>query len=70
MDAYLGEIGKTTDPNSSFYGSMGETSLISVASDLLQAGSMTTSLALAWAVLYLILHLDVQKKFQKEIDDV
>ncbi|CAG7730308.1 unnamed protein product, partial [Allacma fusca] len=68
--AYLGEISKTTDPNSSFYGSMGETSLSAVALDLFQAGSMTTSTTLAWAVLFLILHLDIQKKFQKEIDDV
>ncbi|CAG7650438.1 unnamed protein product, partial [Allacma fusca] len=60
IDAYLVEINKTTDPNSSFHGSIGETSLSAVALDLFQAGSFTTSTTLAWAVLFLILHLDVQ----------
>ncbi|CAG7716341.1 unnamed protein product, partial [Allacma fusca] len=56
-------------PESSFYGSKGETSLKAVALDLFQAGSFPTSTTLAWAVLFLILHLDVQEKFQKEIDE-
>ncbi|CAG7723409.1 unnamed protein product [Allacma fusca] len=59
-----------THPNSSFHSSMGDISLSALALDLFQAGSLTTSTTLAWAVLYLILHLDVQKKLQKEIDDV
>ncbi|CAG7818879.1 unnamed protein product, partial [Allacma fusca] len=70
IDAYLGEIKKTTDPNSSFYGTKGDTFLSAVALDLFQAGSLTTSTSLAWAVLFSILHLDVQEKFQKEIDEV
>ncbi|CAG7726477.1 unnamed protein product, partial [Allacma fusca] len=48
---------------------MGEISLTSLALDLFDAGSTTTSTTLAWAVLFLILHLEVQKKFQEEIDE-
>ncbi|CAG7731399.1 unnamed protein product, partial [Allacma fusca] len=59
-----------THPSSSFHGSMGETSLSAVALDLFQAGAFTTSTTLTWAVLFLILHLDVQEKLQKEIDDI
>ncbi|CAG7723288.1 unnamed protein product, partial [Allacma fusca] len=66
----LDQLFTSNHPSSSFYGSRGEKSLSEVTLDLFQAGSLSTSATLGWAVLYLILHLDVQKKFQKEIDDV
>ncbi|CAG7833704.1 unnamed protein product, partial [Allacma fusca] len=49
---------------------LGEKSLVSVALDLFQAGSMTTSTMLTWAVLYNVVYPEVQEKLQKEIDDV
>jgi cytochrome P450 len=70
IDAYLVEIGKTQDTQSSFYGSFGEKSLVAVVVDMFQAGSLTTSTTLTWAVLYMVIHPEVQKKFQGEIDKV
>ncbi|CAG7733123.1 unnamed protein product [Allacma fusca] len=70
IDAYLGEIEKTTDPNSSFYGSLGNASLTDVAMDLFQAGSMTTATMLTWAVLCNVIYPEAQEKLQKEIDEV
>ncbi|CAG7734636.1 unnamed protein product, partial [Allacma fusca] len=70
IDAYLGEIERTTDPNSTFYGNLGYASLTDVAMDLYQAGSMTTATMLTWAVLYNVAYPEVQDKLQKEIDEV
>jgi cytochrome P450 len=38
--------------------------------DLFAAGSETTATTLAWAVLFMILHPDSQRKVQHEIDQV
>jgi cytochrome P450 len=70
IDAYLGEISRTKDPQSSFHDQSGVSSLSAVVEDLFRAGSLTTSITLTWAVLYMANHLEVQRKFQKEIDDV
>ncbi len=40
------------------------------AMDLFAAGSETTATTLAWAVLFMILHPDSQRKVQQEIDQV
>lgn len=40
------------------------------AMDLFAAGSETTATTLAWAVLFMILHPDAQKKVHDEIDSV
>lgn len=47
-----------------------EMHLKATLTDLFGAGSATTSETISWTVLYLIRHLDVQKKFQQEIDQV
>ena len=38
--------------------------------DIVFAGSDTTSSVLAWYILYIVLHQDVQKKIQEELDEV
>lgn len=69
IDVYLAEMKKTTDPNSVFYGDRAERQLIAILSDLLFAGSDTTSTTLTWAVLYLCKFPRVQERFQKEIGE-
>jgi cytochrome P450 len=70
IDSYLKEIESTTDPNSSFYKQSGEHNLRVVLSDLLDAGSETTSSTLVWAILYLCKDPKVQTKLQDELDQV
>ncbi|XP_015991285.2 cytochrome P450 2D14 [Rousettus aegyptiacus] len=41
-----------------------------LVADLLSAGSATISITLAWALLLMILHPDVQRRVQQEIDEV
>ncbi|KAM6162471.1 cytochrome P450 2D6-like isoform 1-T1 [Erethizon dorsatum] len=66
-DAFLAEIEKAKgNPESSF----NQANLCTVASDLFAAGTMTTSATLAWALLLMILHPDVQRRVQQEIDEV
>ena len=43
-------------------------SLTAIVGDVFFAGSETTSTTLNWAMLYLAMHPDIQKKFQAEID--
>jgi len=69
-DAYLTEVKGTTDKSSSFYKETGDKNLFALLGDLFQAGAETTSSTLAWAMLYLGGHPDVQRKLQKEIDEV
>ena len=47
-----------------------EEQLLVNAMDLFSAGSETTATTLAWAVCFMIIHPDVQKKVQQEIDQV
>jgi len=70
IEAYLSEISKTTDPDSSFFGSYGRKNLLETQVDLLLAGAETTSTTLTWAMLYIIRNPDVQAKVQKELDSV
>ena len=70
IEAYLSEIFKTTDPDSSFFGSYGRKNLLETQVDLLLAGAETTSTTLTWAMLYMIRNPDVQAKVQKELDSV
>ncbi|CAL8148701.1 unnamed protein product [Orchesella dallaii] len=68
VDEYLIEISKTTDPNSSFYGKVGEQNLKINVADLFEGGNETTSTELCWIMLYLSQYPAVQKKLQAEID--
>ncbi|XP_015331825.2 cytochrome P450 2D17-like [Marmota marmota marmota] len=65
-DAFLAEVGKAKgNPESSF----NDENLRIVVLDLFTAGMVTTSM-LAWALLLMILHPDVQRRVQQEIDEV
>ncbi|XP_011800503.1 PREDICTED: cytochrome P450 2D17-like isoform X2 [Colobus angolensis palliatus] len=66
-DAFLAEMEKAKkNPESSF----NEENLRMVVADLFSAGMVTTSTTLAWGLLLMILHPDVQRRVQQEIDDV
>ncbi|XP_011800505.1 PREDICTED: cytochrome P450 2D17 isoform X2 [Colobus angolensis palliatus] len=66
-EAFLAEMEKAKgNPESSF----NEENLRMVVADLFSAGMVTTSTTLAWGLLLMILHPDVQRRVQQEIDDV
>ncbi|NXA39499.1 CP2DH protein, partial [Eudromia elegans] len=66
-DAFLKEMdkGKAAEENGFNYDNLRLVTL-----DLFSAGSETTATTLRWAFLYLLLHPEVQKKVQAEIDTV
>ncbi|NWW74152.1 CP2DH protein, partial [Climacteris rufus] len=66
-DVFLKEMekGKAAEENGFHY-----KNLRLVALDLFTAGSETTSTTLRWALLYMLLHPEIQKKVQAEIDKV
>ncbi|NXS91868.1 CP2D3 protein, partial [Jacana jacana] len=66
-DAFLKEMekGKAAEANGFTYNN-----LRLVTADLFTAGSDTTSTTLRWAILYMLLHPEVQSKVQAEIDKV
>ncbi|ODM88608.1 Methyl farnesoate epoxidase [Orchesella cincta] len=70
IDHYLVKIRETTDPNSTFYKEKGVINLETVVSDVIGAGSETSSLTLSFAILYLLLNKQVQRNAQKELDRV
>uniref|UniRef100_A0A2I3T1D4 Cytochrome P450 n=1 Tax=Pan troglodytes TaxID=9598 RepID=A0A2I3T1D4_PANTR len=66
-EAFLAEMEKAKgNPESSF----NDENLRMVVADLFLAGMVTTSVTLAWGLLLMILHPDVQRRVQQEIDDV
>nr|XP_051690058.1 cytochrome P450 2D17 isoform X3 [Oryctolagus cuniculus] len=66
-DAYLAEVEKAKgNPDSSF----NDENLRLVVADLFTAGMVTTSATLVWALLLMILHPEVQRRVQQEIDEV
>ncbi|XP_077654803.1 cytochrome P450 2D4-like isoform X3 [Urocitellus parryii] len=66
-DAFLVEVEKAKgNPESSF----NDENLRIVVLELFTAGMATTSTTLAWALLLMILHPDVQRRVQQEIDEV
>ncbi|NXA62053.1 CP2D3 protein, partial [Mohoua ochrocephala] len=66
-DVFLKEMekGKAAEENGFHY-----KNLRLVAGDLFIAGSETTSTSLRWALLYMLLHPEIQSKVQAEIDKV
>ncbi|XP_066283303.1 cytochrome P450 2D26-like [Branchiostoma lanceolatum] len=67
LDAFLLEAKKREgDENSTFT----EEQHIEVVLQLFLAGTDTTATTLLWAVLFMILHPDIQQKVQQEIDSV
>ncbi|KFP81064.1 Cytochrome P450 2D20, partial [Acanthisitta chloris] len=66
IDVFLKEMkGKAAEENGFHY-----SNLRMVAADLFVAGSETTSTTLRWALLYMLLHPEIQSKVQAEIDKV
>ncbi|CAO2601470.1 Cytochrome P450 2D27 [Lemmus lemmus] len=66
-DAFLAEMEKAKgNPESSF----NDANLRLVVFDLFGAGMVTSTTTLSWALLLMILHPDVQRRVQKEIDEV
>ncbi|XP_070362889.1 cytochrome P450 2D14-like isoform X2 [Equus asinus] len=66
-DAFQDEVEKAKgNPESSF----NDDNLRLVVADLFFAGMVTTSTTLAWALLLMILHPDVQRRVQQEVDEV
>ncbi|XP_004845535.2 cytochrome P450 2D17-like isoform X1 [Heterocephalus glaber] len=66
-DTFLTEMEKAKgNPTSTFHNG----NLHMVMGDLFTAGMMTTSTTLAWALLLMILHPDVQRQVHQEIDEV
>ncbi|KAM5250978.1 LOW QUALITY PROTEIN: cytochrome P450 2D6 [Hipposideros larvatus] len=66
-DAFLDEVEKAKGSTES---SFNDANLRLVVADLFTAGMVTTSTTLAWALLLMILHPDVQRRVQQEIDEV
>ncbi|XP_035686646.1 cytochrome P450 2U1-like [Branchiostoma floridae] len=67
IDAFLLESNKRqTDENNTFT----EQELATIVYQLFLAGTDTTATTLRWALLYMILHPDIQEKVQQEIDSV
>lgn len=69
IDSYLAKI-EESPKESSFHGTLGLQNLRSTILDLLLAGSETTSTALTWAILYMIRYPEIQKRVQRELDQV
>ncbi|XP_041052611.1 cytochrome P450 2D26-like [Carcharodon carcharias] len=67
IDAFLAEQEKMKNgPKTSFL----ENNLLGTAYDLFAAGTETTSTTLRWALLFMVLHPDLQSKVHEEIDRV
>ncbi|XP_006890125.1 PREDICTED: cytochrome P450 2D6-like isoform X1 [Elephantulus edwardii] len=66
-DVFLDEVEKAKgNPESSF----NNDNLRLVVADLFSAGMVTTTTTLAWGLLLMLLHPDVQRRVQEEIDEV
>ncbi|XP_043363081.1 cytochrome P450 2D17-like [Dermochelys coriacea] len=66
-DAFLQEIEKAKEHAGS---SFNDNNLPMVTVDLFTSGTETTSITLCWALLYMLLHPDIQCKVHEEIDKV
>ncbi|XP_038066319.1 cytochrome P450 2J6-like [Patiria miniata] len=81
-DAYLMEIQQNLSRDkegmlpdgkhlkASKFGHLGERNIVGTILSLFAAGSETTATTLQWAILYMMVNPDVQKRVQAEIDDV
>ncbi|KAM8930687.1 cytochrome P450 2D26-like [Pelodytes ibericus] len=67
IDAFLLEMEKKKDDKES---SFNEKNLVFTPLDLFSAGTETTTTTLRWALLYMLLYPDVQRKVHEEIDQV
>ena len=67
IEAFLHKIQTTQDKNHPLYGERGILNLKNTLFDLFLAGSDTTSAALNWGMLYMILNPEVQDKVRQEL---
>ncbi|XP_053577328.1 cytochrome P450 2D6 [Bombina bombina] len=67
IDAFLLEMERAKDDKES---SFNKKNLVFTSMDLFTAGIETTSTTLRWALLYMLLYPEVQRKVQEEIDQV
>nr|XP_033785234.1 cytochrome P450 2D15-like [Geotrypetes seraphini] len=67
IDAFLGEIEKAKGSQETTFN---ELNLLFTTSDLFSAGTETTSTTLRWALLFMLLHPEIQSKVHAEIDRV
>ncbi|XP_009081536.1 PREDICTED: cytochrome P450 2J2-like, partial [Acanthisitta chloris] len=65
IDSYLQEIAKDNGSNT-----FCEDNLMACTLDLLFAGTETTSSTIRWALLFMVMHPDIQARVQAEIDTV
>ncbi len=72
IDHYLQEMNvEDSKIRSSFFkGETGRNNLRAIVRDLFFGGEETTSTALNWCMLFMILHPDIQTKVQEELDNV
>ena len=68
IEAFLHKINETKSPSDPLYGDRGILNLQNTLLDFFMAGSDTTSTSMNWAMLYMILHPDVQEKVRKELE--
>ncbi|XP_077204232.1 cytochrome P450 2J2-like isoform X2 [Paroedura picta] len=67
IDSYLAQVEKCKgDPTSTFT----ETNMLQVIMELFIAGSDTSTVALSWALLYMVEFPEIQEQVQKELDTV
>ncbi|XP_069071504.1 cytochrome P450 2J2-like isoform X2 [Pleurodeles waltl] len=64
---YLDQISKTRDDPSSTYT---EDNMVQMVADLFITGTETTTTALRWALLYMVVHPIIQGKVQQELDTI
>ncbi|XP_038054780.1 cytochrome P450 2J6-like [Patiria miniata] len=57
-------------PKASKYGHLSERNIVGTIMGLFAAGSETTATTIQWALLYMMVYPDIQKRVQAEIDDV
>ncbi len=70
-DVYIKQMRDNADnPSSSFHGQEGKRNINAVLSDLVQAGTDTTSNTLTWAMLFMAKNPDVQRQVQEELDNI
>lgn len=70
IDMVLMQIRSTTDPRSSFFQQKGMTNLANILLDLFLAGGETSATTLAWSIVHMLRHPDVQEKVHAELDNV
>ncbi|CAG7835656.1 unnamed protein product [Allacma fusca] len=69
-DAFLQKIQEARDPNSVFFGRVGEENLAATVGELLAVGAKSSSVTLQWITLYLAAYPEKQEILQEELDSV